>query len=280
MSFFSFAQAAETFIEPQYWRTALIYGAVAFLIVYVFQTIALYTVASRNGIAHKWMAFVPILNTYYIGVCARKNKPLGFDTMVVGIVLASLELVLCAGYILHYVGHHFAEPYLHIEQLLDYYGFPIYEVSIQNIDPQYAWAGFCYLTLGDILYWISLVYSIIEILLISAFFQTYAPRRYFLFTILSIFFPVTQGIFFFVVRKNRGMNYREYLMREQERQYRMYRQYRQNDPYGQNNYGQNNYGQNNYGQGNYGYNDSPRPETKHEDPFEEFDKSDDDPFKH
>lgn len=273
MAFFSFVQTAETFIEPTYWRTAMIYGAVGFLIVFVFQTIALYTVATRNGIANKWMAFVPVLNTYYIGVCARKNKPLGLDSKLVGIVIAVLELLLCAGYIMHYVGHYFAEPYIQIVSQQDYYGLPIYEVSIPNIDPKLAWAGFCYLTLGDILYWISLLYSIMEILLISAFFQTYAPRRYFLFTIVSIFIPIVQGILFFVVRNNKGMNYREYLMREQERRYRMYRQYSQNDRYGQNNYGQNS-----YGQSNYGYNEYPRPETKNEDPFEEFDKSDDDPF--
>ncbi|MCH5147958.1 MAG: hypothetical protein J1G05_01175 [Clostridiales bacterium] len=264
-------------MEPAYWRTSLIYGAVGFLIVYVFQAIALYTVATRNGIAHKWMAFVPVLSTYYIGICARKNKPLGFDSKLAGIIVAVLESVLCAGYIMHYVGHHFAEPYIQIVSQQDFYGLPIYDVSIPNIDTQYAWAGFCYLTLGDILYWISLLYSVIEILLISAFFQTYAPRRYFIFTIFSIFFPIVQGILFFVVRNNRGMNYREYLLREQERQYRMYRQYRQNDPYGQSNYGQNSYGQNRYGQNGYGYNGT-RPETGHEDPFEEFNKSDDDPF--
>ncbi|MCH5142328.1 MAG: hypothetical protein J1G07_01240 [Clostridiales bacterium] len=275
MAFFSFTQTAETLIEPTYWRTALIYGAVVFLIVFVFQAIALYTVATRNGIANKWMAFVPVLSTYYIGVCARKNKPLGFDSKVVGIVIAVLELLLCAGFILHYVGHYFAEPYIQIVSQQDYYGLPIYEVSIPNIDPELAWAGFCYLTLGDILYWISLLYSIVEILLISAFFQTYAPRRYFIFTIVSIFLPVAQGILFFAVRNNKGMNYREYLMREQERQYRIYRQNRQNDPYGQNYYGHNN-----YNQSNYGYNEQPRPETKNEDPFEEFGKSDDDPFNH
>lgn len=258
-------------MKAEDWRYAMIYGAAGFLIVFIFQAIALYTVASRGGIKHKWMAFIPFLSTYYIGVCSRKNKALGLDSKLVGIIVASLEFVLCAGYIMHYVGYHFAEPYIVYVEDQEFYGLTFAEATIPNIDPELAWAGFCYLTLGDILDWVSIVYLFMQVMLISAFFQTYAARRYFLFTICSIIFPI-QGILFFVVRNNTGMNYREYVMREQERRYRMYRQYSQN-----NQYNQNNYNQNNYGEPPYGY-DGTRTETKNDDPFDEFGHSDDDPF--
>ena len=272
MDFFRITQTAESLLEVEYWRMAFIYGAVGFLIVFVFQAIALYTIASHGGIAHKWMAFVTILSTYYIGICARKNKALGLDSKLVGIIAAALEFALCAGFTMHYVGYHFAEPYIVYVEAQEFYGFVLLEPTIPNIDPELAWAGFCYLILGDILDWVNLIYLFAQIMLISAFFQTYAAKKYFLFTIASVLLPV-QGILFFVVRNNTGMNYREYMMREQERQYRMYRQYRQN-----NQYNQNNYGQNNYGDRPYGYGENSRPEPNNEDPFEEFGNSNDDPF--
>lgn len=271
MEFFTIAQVVEMFMQPQNWRFAFLYAAPGFLVMYVFQAIALYTIASRGGIAHKWMAFIPFLSTYYIGVCARKNKALGMDSKIVGIIAASLEFVLCAGYAMHYVGYHFIQPHLEFEPI-DIYGVTFLQANIDsNIGPELAWAVFCFKTLGEILDWVQLVFIFIQVMLLSAFFQTYAARRYLLFTILSVIFPI-QGVFFFVVRNNKGMSYREYVMREQERRYRMYREFTQN-----NQYNQNNYGQNNYGERPYGY-DAPRPETKNEDPFEEFGHSDEDPF--
>ena len=93
--------------------------------------------------------------------------------------------------------------------------------------------------------WVDLIFLALQVFVLSAFFQTFAARRYFLFTITSVLFPI-QGILIFILRNNRGMNYREFMRREQERQYRVYQQYyRQNqgsDPYGQNGYQGGNYG--------------------------------------
>lgn len=282
MAFFTISMSAEMFMKPEYWRVSLIYGAIGFLVVFVFQAIALYVIASRGGIKHKWMAFVPILSTYYIGVCARKNKALWLDSKIVGIIIASLELVLCAGYAMHYVGHHFAQDYIVYEAQQDFYGIGLREPTIPEIDSNLAWAGFCYLILDDIVDWVRLGYIFLQVMLLTAFFQTYASRRYILFTIISVIFPI-QGILFFVVRNNTGMNYREFVMREQERRYRMYRQYTQNqydpnNPYNQNNYNQGGGSQNNYGPPPNGYGEYPRPESKVEDPFEEFGNHNDDPF--
>lgn len=255
----------------------MIYGAAGFLVMFVFQAIALYTIASRNGIEHKWMAFVPILSTYYIGICSRKNKALGLDSKVVAIIVASLEFALCVGYIMHYVGYHFAEQFIQDGSSQEFYWLTFTETTIPYIDPELAWAGFCYQTLLDILDWVNLVYLFMQVMLISAFFQTYAARRYILFTILSVIFPV-KAIFFFVVRKNKGMNYREYVMREQERRYRIYRQYNQNNQYNQYNQNNPNNGPSNYGDSHYGHGEYPGPDTGNADPFEEFGNSDDDPF--
>ena len=95
-----------------------------------------------------------------------------------------------------------------------------------------------------------LAFLVFEVFTLSAFFQTFAARRYMLFTITSVLFPV-QGIIIFILRNNSGMNYREYIRREQERQYRMYQQYRRQQSFDQNPYNQNPYSRNPY-DGEYG----------------------------
>ena len=104
-----------------------------------------------------------------------------------------------------------------------------------------------------------------QVLLLSAFFQTYASRRYFIFTLVSVIVPV-QGTIFFVIRNNKGLSYRDFMRAEQERRYRTYQQYQQQNP---NPYNQNPYSHNPHA-GNQPYDDGqPRP-TPPEDPFSEF----------
>ena len=103
-----------------------------------------------------------------------------------------------------------------------------------------------------------------ETLLLICFFQTYACRRYVLFAITSVLFPI-MGILFFIVRNNKAINYKEFLAAEQARQYQQYQQYRQqnyNNPYNQN-YNQNPYNRN-------PYNNPPQNSGSGTDPFDEF----------
>ena len=73
------------------------------------------------------------------------------------------------------------------------------------------WAVWCFEYLYDyILSWFNLVFMLAQVLLLSAFFQTYASRRYFVFTLASVIVPV-QGIIFFVIRKNKGLSYRDFM---------------------------------------------------------------------
>ena len=138
------------------------------------------------------------------------------------------------------------------------------------------WASWCFNYLNDwILRFVDLAFLVLQVFVLAAFFQTYAARRYFLFTITSIIFPI-QGILFFVLRNNRGMNYGEFIRGEQERQYRMYQQYRQQNFDG-NPYNQNPYSRNGYDNGNvYG---GPSSDGG-ADPFNEYGGNNppDDPF--
>lgn len=278
MDFFKYAQIVSPFIKDDTWWLTYLVGGLCFLIVYVFQTVALYTIARREGYKNKWMAFLPFFNTYYIGVCGQKNRNIrAVDTKTVALVTAILEALLVAGFVTLYVASAYLEPYWQPNgnTYTDLFGQTRDEYSLIGVTQDLNWALWFYNVGSVILEVVELVYIFAHILVLSCFFQTYAARRYFIFTITSVLFPI-QGILFFVVRNNRGMNYRDYIRSEQERQYRMYQQYsRQNfdgNPYNQNPYSGNagytpNYGQN-------ANNQQPQNESRPnapEDPFSEFD---------
>lgn len=230
MDFFEYANLAQMFLDygDNVWIAYLV-GGLCFAVVFIFQAVALYTIAGREGYPNRWMAFVPFFNTYYIGVCAKKNRCFRLNTEMVSIVLASLEFVLVILNIISYVS---------VELLLAnncftystevMYGIEVSRPElITNLPIRLGWAGWCYQYLSYIVTPVNLIFLFIKVMVLSCFFQTYAARRYFLFTITSVLFPI-QGILFFVVRNNRGMNYGEYIRRQQEIQYRIYSQYRQN----------------------------------------------------
>ncbi len=283
MDFFEYADLASVFVSGKLWVTYLV-GGLCFAVVYIFQAIALYTVAGNEGYSKRWMAFIPFFNTYYIGVCGQKNRAFrSVSTKSLAMAAGILESLLFAGYLVYNIA---------LAKLSNAGCFYWTEeetvlgiVSTQHlktdIPSALAWAAWCYKFLYDyILVWFNLVYLFMEVLVLSAFFQTYASRRYFLFTITSVFFPI-QGILFFAVRNNRGMNYREYMYREQERQYDMYRRYRQQNPYNGNPYDNNAYNNSSYNNpydNSYprsgGSNNNPPPE----DPFSGMGGGNDDPF--
>ncbi|MDE5789484.1 MAG: hypothetical protein K2H78_03595, partial [Clostridia bacterium] len=78
MEFFETADLVEMlFFNDVYKRYLWVYLLVAglvFAMLYVFKAVALYTIAKREGYKNSWMAFVPLVNTYYVGVVSDKNK--------------------------------------------------------------------------------------------------------------------------------------------------------------------------------------------------------------
>ena len=103
MDFFQFASYAEFFVTlsmdangdvPNRLWICLLVGGLCFLIVYVFQVVGLMTIAKREGYKNRWQIFIPFFNTYYIGVCAQKNKVYNVNARKFAIVTAVLELVM------------------------------------------------------------------------------------------------------------------------------------------------------------------------------------------
>lgn len=286
MDFFEYATIALRFVNSDTLYVPLIVGGLCFLLVFIFQGLGLYVIAGREGYKNRWMAFVPFANTYFIGVCGQKNRAFrSISTKTIALIASILEGLLFAGYLVYFIAYFQLIAGGCVYEMVEdsIYG-QIVTLYLKNVPVSLAWAGWCYEFLYTyILSWLDIIFVFLQVFILSAFFQTYAPRRYFLFTLTSVLLPV-QGIFIFVLRNNRGMNYRDFVRMEQERQYRMYQQYQGqnfNNPYGRNGYeNYNNYGN---GQGGYGNNQSEPQNTRPapEDPFSEYGGKggkNDDPF--
>ncbi|MCD8205161.1 MAG: hypothetical protein LUD29_00895 [Clostridia bacterium] len=238
-------------------------AVIGFLIMYGFRAYSMYVICVREGYKNKWMAFVPFLNTYYIGDVARKNKLFNANAKAFSIPTAALEFLMFVGYILLYV----------VEGILVAKGYIIdageagYEVVAYAQD----WMAWIYNYMGIILSWVSLVYFVMFMFTLMPFFMTYSARRYAIMSLFGAFFPIS-GALMFAVRNNRGMGYKEFMQGEQERMYRQYQQNQQSgNPYNYNPYSGRptpppGYGENN---GQTGQQSNSNP-----DPFEDFDSGD------
>lgn len=260
MEFFEIASAVEySFLmmgdemKRYLWAYLLIAG-LCFAVLYVFQSIALYKIAVRDGFKRRWMAFVPFFNTYYIGVVSDKNKVFKAKTSYVSLAAAIVEAAYVALYILYYVATFliFREGYAVPEYSVIMIGEPFEVLSGYSMSPSLPenleWAWWVFANFQNyILYFVQLAYIILLIFVLVAFFRTYSSPRYVLFSILSVIFPL-KGVFMFAVRNNAGKNYVDYMREQQQRQYRMYQEYMRNMQNGQNGQG----GFNGTGGVNYG----------------------------
>ncbi len=250
MDFFKYTSIAVEFAPKELW-VQLLLGGLCFAIVFIFEAIALYTIAVRNGYKNKWMAFIPFFNTYYIGVCSEKNRFYNVSTKTIGLATAILEVVLVGLYTFSLVSSTLIDPYL-VEVEDTYLGMSVitYQINVDAVPENLKWAAWVFMYMDRyILRIVNLIFIILDMILLICFFQTYASRRYVLFAVTSILFPI-MGILFFIVRNNKGVTYKDFVRAEQAKQYEQYQQYRQqnyNNPYNQNN-NQNPYNRNNNSQ--------------------------------
>ncbi len=296
IDFANIAQSATALItnDPYYtyYWVALLVAGVAFLAFFALEAVALFTIAKRNGFKNKWMAFVPFLNTYYIGVLSEKNRTFGTKTKYVSLALAIVELIGVALGIAYSVAviQLFATPYIKAvpEPFYNTAGeivgsLFVGKYEVENLPSSLNWAWWLFNAYnGYFSSIINLVFIVLSVFVLSAFFRTYSPRNYMIFTIFSVLLPI-KAIFMICLKNNKATNYVEYMREMQKRQYDAYQQYMRN------NGGYNNGGYNNgYGGGynNGGYGAGQGQAGKPEDPFgglgeqpeNKSNPSDDDPF--
>lgn len=264
----------ESFVYKEYYWLYIAIGAVCFLVFYALQAVALYKIAVNNGYEKRWMAFVPVLNTYYVGVLSQKNRVYSIKSKTMGIIASAVEgayvllsiLSVVATFVLFNGGY--AKPVFETQT----YGGTYFEVlagyEFTNLPASLGWTVGIYNIVGYYMLGIvELAVIVTQVLLYISFFQTYIPNHYFLYTLLTVLFPV-RGLMMFLVRNNSAVSYRDYLAELQRRRYARYQEYmRGNNPYA--------------GGQNDPYN---RGGSAEEDPFSEYggspanDGKDDDPF--
>ena len=213
----------------------MLVGSLCFLIVYIFLVCGLWTIAKRERLPHKWMIFIPFVNTYYIGVCSQKNNVYNIKSRHFAIATAIFEVVLAAGFVLYFVSAFAMWDY--IEWRPEFYGETIaYYVpdTLVGVPESMQWLAWIFANLRFILSLVDIIYVVLKLLLLTAFFRTYAARQYLLFSIVGAILPLA-GILVYAVRNNKGMNYMDYLRQVRERNYRMYQQ-QYGNPYNQNPY--------------------------------------------
>ena len=223
-------------VYKRYMWVYLLIGAIGFAIIYAFKAVALFTIARREGYNNSWMAFVPFLNTYYIGVVSEKNKIFNIRPKNMAIVAAVAEFLYVVLNVIYYVAQFlifqggYATPdtgYMVIGNVETPYFTGTY--TLAELPASLEWAGWVNAYFANaFLSWLSIICLLSNIFVLIAFFQTYSCRYYVLFSLLSAIFPLS-GIFIFVVRNNAGKNYAQYLKEKQYRQYQQYQEYmRQN----------------------------------------------------
>ncbi|MCD8286742.1 MAG: hypothetical protein LUD50_05910, partial [Clostridia bacterium] len=249
MDFFQYANIADSFATFETrWLTYLV-GGLCYAIVYIFLVVGLFIIAKREGLKHKWMIFIPILNTYYFGEASKKNKLFGvIDARIVAAVCSFLELSLVVFNVLYYVSFEtlISSGYLTEQPYEDYYGtYYIYQLK-GALPPELNWANWCYFTAPDIItWWLDIIYMVVELATFVLFFKTYAARRYLLFSITGVLFPI-QGILVYTIKGNKGFNYNQFIKQQQQMQYQAYQQQMRNNPNGNPYNGGNPYSSNPY----------------------------------
>lgn len=277
MEFFTFqsvgdfiTRTATDDVYNKYLWVSLLIGAVCYLVVYGFKAAGLYTIAKREGYKNRWMAFVPVLSSYYIGVLSEKNKVFGAKPKYVSLVYALAEFVyivlqalLIAATICLFSGS------CDIVARYDEYATTAGTISVFSgnytfnyVPDNLVWALWIFTYFSDYFITIAdLVCVVLQVFVLTSFFRTYSPSKYVLFTVLSVLFPL-QGVFIFCVRNNRGINYGQYLKEYQRRRYAAYQEYMRNTQNG------NYYGGGYYNPGNANpQNGAPRGNAP-EDPFD------------
>ena len=185
----------------------IVWSVVIFGALFILQGVGLYTMAKRRNMRRKYLAFIPFANIYYlgkiVGECGffgHRMKNAGLYAMIAQI----LSLIFSCAYI-------FAECYFYIT-----YGEP---VGVNEMGTP-CWLG---LTETDATLWevynvtnalyliVSLVVNLLMIVLMMGLYKKYAPGRYMLLTMLTLFVPAARYITIFVIRKREPFDYDAYI---------------------------------------------------------------------
>jgi len=261
------------FTRGRYFGWLLIVAAAVYIALLILGGLGLYKMASRQGLKHKWRAFVPFANSNLMGKMVEnecslfnlkiKNIKIWLVAAEVIAALAGLTVIVCnvACY-----SNIFGENVR--ASSINEWGATVYTFDTEAMTAAQRAIFYGYYYGRYIWSVLDLIYLVFFIAAITYLFRRYAPAQYSMFTLLSVFFGI-EGIFIFALRNKNAVNYRDYVKERMAR-------YRVNNPYYGNNRG--GYGGNSSSHYNYDpYTGKPVNHNGNEnsqsagDPFPEFD---------
>ncbi len=246
---------------------------------FLLEAFGLYYMAKKQGLPKRYLAFIPFANTLYMsklaGECrffGRKMKYAGLYALIAQILSAIVCGMVIAAQMYLYIGCGDPTP---IKENMG--GVEVVTgVYWENL------SGFANVVFNFFYYSsyivsiFELAYEVLILVVVMALLKKYAPRNYFILSLLTLFVPVSRYIIIFVLRNRNPIDYEAYMRRQRadyiRRQQAYYNQFGNpyDNPYGTPNgapYGGQN-GQNPQNPQN------PNPQggqsAANDDPFEEF----------
>ena len=234
-----------------------LYGSLAlgggiWLVLFAFQAFGLYAMAKKRELKHRWLAFIPFANVFYIaklsGQCTffgRKMKHPGVYVMIAQILATAASAAYIASQILLFT--RYADEMIVTESGVPQWpalsGFAMY---VRNF---YLYGGF-------IVSIIDLIYRLLLFILMTGLCKKYSAKNYLFLSWIALFIPLSKYIVIFAIRNNKAIDYEaymrarreEFLRRQQQNPYGGYNPY---NPYNRNPYG-GPYGPGANGGGTYG----------------------------
>ena len=247
--------------------TSLGIAAGLWLALFLLQSFGLYFMAKKQNMPKRYLAFIPFANTWYMSKLAGKCTFFGRRMKNAGIyalIAQILSAIVCALAIA-------AELYLYIgcvEHITEVKEEIIKDVTVvtgvywSNLTGFARVAYTFYAYSSYIISIFEFAYTMFMIVVVMALFKKYAPKNYFILSLLSFFVPLSRYIIIFVLKKKQPVDYDDWMRRR--RADFIYRQ-QQANPYN-NPYGNPQNGQSAQGAPQSGQSEQSAPS----DPFEEF----------
>ena len=188
-------QFEEILNSPTFVVFDFVVDVVIWLVGHLLMAFALVTLAKKQNIKNKWLAFIPFFNFIILGkivgqatIWGKRIKNAGLFAAIFGLASTLVSWLL-----------YFGNTIVLIESIFNV------TISINN-ETLYAWL------IGESLAWeivsfiglaLDIGYIFFEVSLIILIFRLYCPQRTFIYSLLSIFLnPPLFGILLFVIRNN------------------------------------------------------------------------------